>query len=160
PGVRIQFSAMGLLRLSLLVVLAWLAIRLIFYYSNTTQRMSNDTHYTTLGVPETASQSQIRTAYRNLLKQIHPDTVSTLSPELRRMAEDATKEMVEAYSVLSDASKRRDYDRQLVEIRARASRSVPPSHAQNQAAHNEPVPTSQYVDPHFRERWVPSFRVK
>ena len=79
--------------------------------------MSNDTHYVALGVPETATQLQIRAAYRNLLKQIHPDTVSTLSPELRMMAESATREIVEAYAVLSDPDKRNRYDYQLVATR-------------------------------------------
>ena len=75
--------------------------------------MSDDTHYTVLGVSEAATQSEIKAAYRNLLKQIHPDTVSTLSPDLRRIAEGATEDIIEAYSVLSDASKRRQYDREL-----------------------------------------------
>ena len=83
--------------------------------------MRRDTHYTALGVPETASQLQIKIAYRNLLKQIHPDTVSTLSPELRVIAESATKEIIEAYTVLSDPDKRRQYDCQLVEARRQFS---------------------------------------
>lgn len=83
--------------------------------------MSNDNHYVALGVPETATQLQIRAAYRNLLKQIHPDTVSTLSPELRVMAESATRELVEAYAVLSDPDKRSRYDWQLVASRQQRS---------------------------------------
>ena len=75
--------------------------------------MSRETYYTALGVLETASSSEIRTAYRNLLKKIHPDTVCTLSPALQRMAADATKEIIEAYSVLSDDNKRRRYDQQM-----------------------------------------------
>ncbi len=74
--------------------------------------MNDDSYYAALGVVKTATQAEIKTAYRNLLKKIHPDTVSTLSPGLRRMAEDATKEIIEAYSVLSDASKRLQYDGQ------------------------------------------------
>ena len=85
--------------------------------------MSNETYYTVLGVSETATQLEIKAAYRNLLKQIHPDTVSTLSPELRRVADDVTKDINEAYSVLSDANKRRQYDRKLWEHR---HKSVPP----------------------------------
>jgi DnaJ-class molecular chaperone len=75
--------------------------------------MSIDNYYTALGVVETASPSEIKLAYRNLLKKIHPDTVSTLSPSLQRMAADATKEIIEAYSVLSDENKRRRYDQQI-----------------------------------------------
>lgn len=75
--------------------------------------MSNDTYHSVLGVAETATQTEIKAAYRDLLKKIHPDTVSTLSPELRRLAEGATKDLTEAYSVLSDARKRRQYDWEL-----------------------------------------------
>ena len=81
--------------------------------------MSVDTHYAVLGVSETASELEIKAAYRSLLKKIHPDTVSTLSPDVRRMAESATTEIIEAYSVLSDASSRNEYDRQLAEDRMR-----------------------------------------
>src|ERR1019366_5726051 len=72
-----------------------------------------DTHYSVLGVSETATELEIKTAYRNLLEQIHPDTVATLSPDLGRLAEGATEDIIEAYSVLSDASKRRQYDLEL-----------------------------------------------
>jgi hypothetical protein len=61
-----------------------------------------------------ATQSEIKAAYRDLLKKIHPDTVSTLSLDLKCLAEGATKDIIEAYSVLSDASKRRQYDLELV----------------------------------------------
>src|ERR1035438_8700848 len=75
--------------------------------------MSDDTYYAVLGVSETATQLEIKAAYRNLLKRIHPDTVTTLSPGLRRLAEGATEDIIEAYSVLSDANKRRQYDWEL-----------------------------------------------
>jgi curved DNA-binding protein CbpA len=80
-----------------------------------------------------------RQPYRNLLKQIHPDTVATLSPDLRRIAEGATEDIIEAYSVLSDASKRRQYDREfgLGEHRLKSVR--PPAAPY--------VPRSQHVRP-------------
>jgi curved DNA-binding protein CbpA len=83
--------------------------------------MSDETYYTVLGISETATELDIRAAYRNLLKKIHPDTVSTLSPDLKRLAEGATKDINEAYSVLSDASERRQYDRTLAERRRNAA---------------------------------------
>jgi endogenous inhibitor of DNA gyrase (YacG/DUF329 family) len=89
--------------------------------------MSDDTYYTVLDVSENATQAEIKTAYRNLLKKIHPDTVSTLSPELRRTAEDLTKEIIEAYEVLSDAGKRCDYDQLLAEYRQQSAPAAPPS---------------------------------
>jgi hypothetical protein len=83
--------------------------------------MSDDTYYTVLDVSETATQLEIKAAYRNLIKQIHPDKVATLSPDLRRMAEGATEDLIEAYSALSDAVQRREYDRQLAEYRQQSA---------------------------------------
>ena len=79
--------------------------------------MSEETYYTLLNVKETAPVSEIKTAYRDLIKQVHPDTVANLAPYLRKIAEDKAKEITEAYTVLSNSSKRRDYDRQLVAYR-------------------------------------------
>ncbi|HYM74592.1 MAG TPA: J domain-containing protein [Candidatus Dormibacteraeota bacterium] len=88
--------------------------------------MSDATYYSVLGVSETATQSEIKAAYRNLLKKIHPDTVSTLSPDLRRLAEDATKDITAAYSVLSDPSKRSQYDVELGKHRLGSVPSLTP----------------------------------
>src|ERR1700676_873253 len=89
--------------------------------------MSFDTYYTVLGVQETATQAEIKAAYRNLIKKVHPDTLGSLSPSLRRMAEDKTKELTEAYSALSDVGKRRQYDRLLAAHRVQsAPRPAPP----------------------------------
>jgi len=61
-------------------------------------------HYATLGVNRTASPEEIKKAYRKLSMQFHPDR----NPD--NDAEDKFKEVNEAYSVLSDDSKRREYD--------------------------------------------------
>ena len=97
--------------------------------------MSDDTYYTILNVKETASSAEIKTAYRDLIRQVHPDTIASLGPYLRKMAEDKAKEINEAYSILSDSSKRRDYDRQLAEYRRQnASQAHPPQQSSSQAA--------------------------
>jgi curved DNA-binding protein len=62
-------------------------------------------YYQTLGVTKTASQDEIRTAYRKLAMKYHPDR----NPGDKK-AEDKFKEMNEAYQVLSDPQKRARYD--------------------------------------------------
>jgi molecular chaperone DnaJ len=59
-------------------------------------------YYKILGVPETASQKEIKAAYRRLSKQYHPDR----NPG----AEDRFKEVSAAYDVLGDPEKRKAYD--------------------------------------------------
>lgn len=61
--------------------------------------------YQVLGVPEKASADEIKKAYRKLAKQYHPDA----NPD-RPQAAERFKEVGEAYSVLSDAEKRAQYD--------------------------------------------------
>lgn len=81
--------------------------------------MSVETYYTVLRVGEKASQAEIKAAYRELIRQVHPDSVPNASAYWRQVAEEKTKEVNEAYSILSDVSKRRDYDKLLAELRNR-----------------------------------------
>jgi molecular chaperone DnaJ len=62
--------------------------------------------YETLGVPRTASDEDIKKAYRKLAMTYHPDRNSG-----SREAEEKFKEITEAYDVLRDPSKRAAYDR-------------------------------------------------
>jgi DnaJ-class molecular chaperone len=63
-------------------------------------------YYQLLGVSKGASEKEIRQAYRRLARQYHPD----LNPG-DKAAEAKFKEIGEAYEVLSDAEKRKKYDR-------------------------------------------------
>ena len=62
-------------------------------------------YYEVLGVKKTATDAEIKRAYRTLAKKYHPDT----NPGDASAAEKF-KEASEAYAVLSDAEKRKMYD--------------------------------------------------
>ncbi|MDQ4131549.1 MAG: molecular chaperone DnaJ [Actinomycetota bacterium] len=61
--------------------------------------------YAILGVPEDASQAAIKKAYRKLAQRLHPDA-NKGDPN----AEERFKEVSEAYAVLSNEDKRKEYD--------------------------------------------------
>ena len=58
------------------------------------------TPYETLGVPATATREEIKSAYRRLVNQYHPDKVAHLGDEFRELAEQRFKEIQEAYNRL------------------------------------------------------------
>jgi len=63
-------------------------------------------YYDILGVSRTATDQEIKSSYRKLALQFHPDR----NPD-NHEAEEKFKEAAEAYAVLSDAQKRANYDR-------------------------------------------------
>ena len=65
--------------------------------------MSN--YYEILGVPKTATQEEIKKAYRTLAFKYHPDRNSG-----NATAEEKFKQITAAYDVLGDETKRRNYD--------------------------------------------------
>jgi len=63
-------------------------------------------YYQILGVLDSASQEEIRSAFRKLAFKHHPDT----NPGNEKQAEEKFKEINEAYGVLGDKDKRQQYD--------------------------------------------------
>lgn len=67
--------------------------------------MAYKDYYDTLGVPRSASDADIKSAYRKLAKQYHPD-----KNQGDEKAAEKFKEIGEAYAVLNDPEKRKMYD--------------------------------------------------
>lgn len=62
-------------------------------------------YYEILGVPRTASEADIKKAFRKLAREFHPDVAKN-----KKQAEEKFKEVNEAYEVLGDPGKRKKYD--------------------------------------------------
>ena len=68
--------------------------------------MAEKDYYEILGVKKTATEAELKKAYRELAKKYHPD-----KNKGNKEAENKFKEISEAYAVLSDKEKREQYDR-------------------------------------------------
>src|SRR5574344_1620690 len=66
--------------------------------------MAKKDYYETLGLSKTATDAEIKSAFRKLAKQYHPDVNKEPG------AADKFKEVQEAYAVLSDEARRKQYD--------------------------------------------------
>jgi curved DNA-binding protein CbpA len=108
------------------------------------RRPAERDYYAILGVPETAPDDEIKRVYRRLALQHHPDR----NPGDRR-AEARFKEISEAYAVLSDGARRREYDG----LRAGAGPSGPG--APGDAGRGQPP---GWTDDLFRDRFQDSRR--
>ena len=62
-------------------------------------------YYKLLGVSKRATNDEIKQAYRKLALEFHPDRNDS------KRAEEKFKQISEAYSILSDTGKRKEYDR-------------------------------------------------
>lgn len=69
--------------------------------------MANTNHYETLQISQTATQAEIKQAYRRLVKLFHPDSNSEIAGHEQIVRLNA------AYEVLSDPHRRLSYDREL-----------------------------------------------
>ena len=99
--------------------------------------------YKLLGLSREASQDDIRKAHRKLAREYHPDA----NPEDPR-AEERFKEVQQAYEVLSNPHKRREYDQGLratASSRRTTSRAARPTTARRRAARSSGGNTSSTI---------------
>src|SRR6188474_3872604 len=78
-------------------------------------------YYETLGVSRTASEADIKKAFRKLAREFHPDVAKD-----KKSAEEKFKEINEAYEVLGDPQKRKKYDELGAHWKERAGFQPPP----------------------------------
>jgi curved DNA-binding protein CbpA len=69
--------------------------------------------YAVLGLAPSATQDDIRHAYRDLLRRHHPDTrAAHNATEAAAVSDDVLRQVLTAYTVLGDPARRADYDKQ------------------------------------------------
>ena len=83
----------------------------------------NKNYYEVLGATPTASIEQIRAAYRDKVRIIHPDSAVVASPT----ASLQMVQVVRAWSTLSDPILRRAYDEELFDAQSEIDESFPPT---------------------------------
>lgn len=72
--------------------------------------MEKKDYYEILGVSRDVSEAELKKSYHKLALKYHPDRYAGKSEKEKKATEEKFKEINEAYSVLSDSQKRKNYD--------------------------------------------------
>jgi cytochrome c biogenesis protein CcmG, thiol:disulfide interchange protein DsbE len=87
--------------------------------------MNMDTHYKLLDIPAQATAEEIEAAYQRQRERYSPGRVAALGDDFRTIAEQRTADLERAYVILSDAARRREYDRSIGAASASAEARPP-----------------------------------
>lgn len=101
-------------------------------------------YYAILGVPQSASDTEIKKAFRKLAREYHPDVAKD-----KKVAEEKFKELNEAYEVLSDPAKRKKYDTLGANWNRAGGFEPPPGWQQDRGARWSSPDGSQHYEFHF-----------
>lgn len=83
---------------------------LFLWYERSLLILKRD-YYSVLGVSKDTKKEEIKKAYCELAKKYHPDMNAMKSKKAQAKAENKLKEANEAYAILSDSEKQKEYDR-------------------------------------------------
>ncbi|MEC4806970.1 MAG: DnaJ domain-containing protein [Jaaginema sp. PMC 1079.18] len=104
--------------------------------------MRSPNHYEILGVQPNASPTEIKQAYRHLVKQFHPDS------QTERSSHETIVRLNAAYEVLGDSQRRRHYDREI-------NPQTPPHYRPQQTAKDADAAIQRW----FKQVYLPVSRV-
>jgi len=87
-------------------------------------------YYVLLDIPRTATTEDVRNAYKRESLRTHPDRLQKATPAEKRAATERFQAVADAYYVLSDPTRRKEYDI-LLQSRPSSSQSSDPSASNN-----------------------------
>lgn len=104
--------------------------------------MASKTYYDLLEIPATSPIDEVKRAFRQQIARYHPDKVQHLGKEFQDMAADRAAELTEAYRILSDETRRAEYDRAIAAGGGQVASAPPPAapQAEPSAAAAPPPP--------------------
>ncbi len=104
------------------------------------------TYYELLRVSFNATPEEIRKAYRKRASECHPDKVRDLDPDIQALAERKMAQINEAYQVLMDEERRREYDNFLLnELKLKVDEEGNIVRETEEKAAEEPADTEELI---------------